>query len=142
MIFCDGAAEHGTKGGTHKLIESIPGYVELLAAVRADNPDRSIELIKIPPNSPQLNLCEFYNRQLRSIATDLRTDPSISAQMLEAQPRGQNISHRVNLLERILIAGMALMKSRGPHQHSYRKLNMFINDVISEDGFLDARRPM
>ena len=55
----------------------------VLDGAREHGPERTnICVIKAPPNSPQLNLCEYYNRTIRSKANRIRHISKFQAQLL------------------------------------------------------------
>jgi len=69
FLVIDGAPEHGKKDELPAFLASLRGFTELSHWLNASN--GSIQKLSSSANSPQLSLCEYYNRTLRTAANRL-----------------------------------------------------------------------
>ncbi|GBG31369.1 Hypothetical Protein FCC1311_075932 [Hondaea fermentalgiana] len=110
-IIMDNAPEHTTSDFKENddLLKTLPNYEAFMKGITCDGKRKGeIHILRSAPNSPQLNLCENYNRMLRTWTNHKRNDPKIEARLLNAHvPHGQKTQHRLNVLERIVRMGAA-----------------------------------
>ena len=63
-----------------------------------------LHIIKIPSNSPQLNLVEQYNRELRAAINKWMAMPTVQELVHgERAPKNQVVQHRIAALKALLV---------------------------------------
>lgn len=140
MLIMDGAPEHGKNDEMDTMMNSLQAFEEFRMFCKETSTD--ILAIKMPPNSPQLNLCEYYNRTLRTQANKLRHEQLISNTMLDNDiEHGKKLEHRINVMREILITTLTSMQEK-VQTKSFSTMIGFVHDVIQHDGYLDFHKPM
>ena len=98
--------------------------------------------MKAPPNSPQLNLCEYYNRTLRITANSLRTLPEYENRLIGNYEHDQKLIKQLEALKNIIAAGLKAMKLQPSQSGSVLKMIEVFHKVAAKDGYLDYTEPM
>lgn len=140
IIVSDGAKEHGPEKDLPNLLRELPHFEQLHAFLKERG--GKIKLIRAPPNSPQLNLCEYYNRTLRTNANSMRHELEYEKLMLEDFEHGKRMEGRLSVLESIIKACIEKMEKAEPQTNSVHRLMLFFDKVIAENGYLDMSEPM
>ena len=143
ILLHDGAPEHGpAKDGTSK-VGNLPNCAILSNALRKEEDEFQplIKLFKIPSNSPQLNLCEFYNRCLRFKVNKLKRRPDIVEQLAHGYKHGTKVRGRLNLLEMLICSSIDQLKKE-PFTRQIEKWRAHITTVIANQGYLDYSTPL
>ncbi|GBG28772.1 Hypothetical Protein FCC1311_049932 [Hondaea fermentalgiana] len=80
---------HGwSRNADNRMLEKIENFAPLREFLVEHG--GSISILRTSPNSPHLNLCEYYNRVLRTYSQHERNDAVISSLLLaEDAPHGQ-----------------------------------------------------
>lgn len=143
VLVVDGAPEHGPQAELSNLLASLETYRPIKNFLTANGGSASLCLLKTPPNSPQLNLCEYYSRTLRTKCNVLRNERTVDAMMLEeVEHDKKKTENRFSVLTTIVQTCMDSLKTAHPQTDSVRKLMQFFKDVIEEKGYLDMHKPM
>ena len=101
----------------------------------------AIRIMKPPPNSPQLNLCEYYNRTIWSKANRIRNMPKFEAQLLGRFAHGDTLDGRIRALLEIIET--AIGEAKGIVQsHSFVTLLGSFERVVAANGYLNWKDPM
>ena len=67
--------------------------------------------MKAPPNSPQLNLCEYYNRTIRSKANRIRHISKFQAQLLGRFTHGDTLDGFFEIIETAIDEAKGIVQS-------------------------------
>ncbi|KNH05092.1 RNA polymerase II core subunit [Perkinsela sp. CCAP 1560/4] len=100
-----------------------------------------IRIMKAPPNSPQLNLCEYYNRTIRSKANRIRHMPKFEVQLLGRFAHGDTLDGRIRSLLEIIETAIGEAKDV-VQSHSFVALLGFFERVVASNGYLNWKDPM
>ena len=122
------------------MLASLPNYPRTRDALIENG--SAIKFIRLPPNSPQLNLCEYYNRTLRVRATTKRHQRETNDRMNVEFEHGSKISSRLSVLEEIILECIDEIKHANLHTGSVVTLFRFLDKVIAANGYLDMHEPM
>ncbi|GBG28770.1 Hypothetical Protein FCC1311_049912 [Hondaea fermentalgiana] len=96
----------------------------------------SISILRTSPNSSHLNLCESYNRVLRTYSQHERNDADISSLLLaEEGPHGQETMRKLSALEIIIKKGIERLYNNTPLLGEAFKLFVSLGHVIEANGF-------
>jgi len=142
VIVVDGAPDHFGKQKFPKILKETDACKVLDAFVKTGDAQASVEVLFAPPNSPQLNLCEYYNRTLRICANAARHQPEFADKLLGDYNHGEKMEGRVNAMRSILSTQLDLLK-KNPLQHrSVICMENFFKEVIDQNGYLDWHKRM
>jgi len=72
----------------------------------------------------------------------MRNEQSIDALYDQEIPHGQNMTHRLNVLGRIIERCLEKLRGARPFATCYGKLLFFLDAVIKKQGHLDFTEPM
>lgn len=140
IILIDGAPEHGSESGLATLFRELPNYRQLKDFLTSSKGD--LRVLRLPPNSPQINLCEYYNRTLRTKANALRADLEINDMMLQEAERGHKMEVRLSCLENILDKCLKEVAQAHAQTGSVVRMMKFLEKIIEQKGYLDMTEPM
>lgn len=140
VLLLDGAPEHGKETELKNNLTNCPSFQVFADALKTVNADLFIK--KNAANSPQLSMCEYYNRKLRTDANVMRNEQSIDALYDQEIPHGQKMMHRLNVLGRIIERCLEKLRGARPFATCYGKLLFFLDAVIKKQGHLDFTEPM
>jgi len=141
ILLVDGAPDHGPEKDMPKLLGEREHFRPLKTWLASTGGD--IGMLKAPPNSPQLNLYEYYNRILRMHANKRRHDLDEQERWFKEHEHGEKMENRLNLLVKILQDELqALFDTEEGQIESIGTLHRFLDDVIDKDGYLDMHEPM
>jgi len=135
-----GAPDHGREDKMGDLSAGLEDFDDLNNSQSKDS--GWVRMLKTPPNSPQLNLCEYYNRTLRMRSNQLRHNPEFAKHFLDDVPHGQKMQHKVNALKMVLDRALEWLKNQRCHQGCLARIMEFHEQVIRDDGCLDMKLPM
>ncbi|KNH09753.1 transposase [Perkinsela sp. CCAP 1560/4] len=137
IFVLDGAREHGPERSMQDLWRGKhPGLERYLSSTGG-----AIRIMKAPPNSPQLNLCEYYNRTIRSKANLIRHMPNFEAQLLGRFAHGNTLDGRIRCLLEIIETTIGEAKDV-VQSHSFVTLLGFFERVVAANGHLNWKDPM
>mmetsp|Transcript_2877 Transcript_2877/g.5464 ORF Transcript_2877/g.5464 Transcript_2877/m.5464 type:complete len:729 (+) Transcript_2877:2065-4251(+) len=139
ILFVDNAAEHGKRGEEDTLIAKCPKGEEFQEFKKEHG--IKFQVVRLPPNSPQLNLTEYYNRTLRTKVNTLRSTAEMNIKLLQKQQHGYVTQHRIDTLLKILKQCRSEMIGK-VQSSSRRMLELKLLRVIDQDGYLDFHLPM
>jgi len=128
-IILDSATEHGSDKALQAAIVSLPS-AKALDSVLGEG---KIMLCRAPSNSPQINLCEYYNRSVRGKANHLRHLPEYAA-LLEFAPRGQVIDKRLDVVMDIITKSLWEVQTGHPLSTAVTRLYDFLDDIVKQGG--------
>ena len=94
--------------------------------------------MKASPNSPQLNLCEYYNRTIRSKANRIC---QIKAQLLGRLARGDTLDDRIQALLEIIETAIGEAKDV-VLSHSLVTLLVFFERAVAANAYHNWKDPM
>mmetsp|Transcript_7045 Transcript_7045/g.14145 ORF Transcript_7045/g.14145 Transcript_7045/m.14145 type:complete len:568 (-) Transcript_7045:248-1951(-) len=120
----------------HRSIKAVPAFEELNALLDASK--SSVQLIQMAPNSPTLNLCEFFNRVLRDRANakldEIAADEAACSQYLATS--------NLPLLESLLVFSIRELHATVlPRAPAYLvRMTDVIKDIIALGGCLDMAK--
>ncbi|GBG25938.1 Hypothetical Protein FCC1311_021572 [Hondaea fermentalgiana] len=122
----------------HESIKEIPAFEELSAALALSN--NRVRLIQMAPNSPTLNLCEFFNRALRDRVNETLQNISADSVLSGAFFAGQDPN--ATLLESLLASTLRdLERTLLPYAPAYLvRMADVIKDIIALEGVLDMAK--
>jgi len=100
ILLVDGAPNHGPEKDMPKLLGEGEHFMPMKNWLASTGGD--IRMLKAPPNSPQLNLCEYYNRTLRMHANKRRRELDERERWFKENEHGEKMENRLNLLVKIL----------------------------------------
>jgi len=140
-LVVDGAPDHGGKG-LKTLLSATDAWKTLDDYLKEGDANAKVEIYPAPPNSPQLNLCEYYNRTLRMRANAARHQPENAAKLLGDYRRGEKMENRVAALASIINTELAKLKTQPNQTRFTQDMHKFFRDVIADNGYLDWRRRM
>lgn len=137
VVIYDNAAEHGRRD--EDILLKLPGHDVFVKWMMKTG--CTIEFLRSAPNSPQLNLCELYNRVLRVRVNQLRHYPVAEMCMEKGGRRGSLIKHRLHCLCCMIATSMTAMKKKGAQTSSSAELHDSLINVIANNGYMDWHRP-
>jgi len=140
-LVVDGAPDHGGKG-LKSLLSATDEWKKLDAYLKEGDEKAKVEINPAPPNSPQLNLCEYYNRILRMRANAALHEPESAAKLLGDYDRDEKVTNRVAALGDIINAELAKLKAQPGQSRFNSDMLKFFQDVIADNGYLDCRKRM
>uniref|UniRef100_A0A7S2WR98 Uncharacterized protein n=1 Tax=Mucochytrium quahogii TaxID=96639 RepID=A0A7S2WR98_9STRA len=101
----------------------------------------TFRVLRSPPKSVQINLCEYYNRKLRELVNTEHYSFEAKASMLDDIEHIKEMNKRVDTLDQVVSKCMENLDGNLV-EHSVQTWKKFIHDVIEKDGFLDYRKKM
>eukprot|EP00056_Hartaetosiga_gracilis_P002728 m.56183 g.56183 ORF g.56183 m.56183 type:complete len:280 (-) comp11178_c0_seq1:2-841(-) len=131
-----------------KLIEVVK---EQKKQIRHDNEDEldicsedfDVEILYSSPISPQLNLCEYYNRSLRVYTNTMRHQTKFAAVLENPNlAQGTKIEMRIKSLLEIIKVGLKKLDDHGAQLSSFKTMEEFLKDTIRADGELNFEKKM
>lgn len=139
-ILIDGAPEHGKQAYAKQLIVGLQSSRKWKEWLGSSGP--ALKLVFLPANSPVLNLCEFFNRTLRTMANVKRNEPEFLGKLTDTTiPHGEKQLHRLFVLKDIISASMAEMQRKGPQMGMVTECRKQIERAIEKEGFIDMTIP-
>jgi len=140
-IVVDGAPDHGGKELETKLSKTEE-WKTLEAFLKQGAEGAWLKIIPAPPNSPQLNLCEYYNRTLRMKCNAIRHQPEFSAKLLGDYQHGEKMQNRVEAMSSIINSQLQALRTSPIQSKSVLCMKKFFREVRKNYGYLDWRKRM
>lgn len=140
-IVLDNAGEHSEASRDQEaFLRSLDSFGEFAEHIREEG--GTVEFIFAAPSSPQLNLCEYYNRTLRMLYYREKSTLEYAEEFYQERPRGQVQEGRTRVMVNCLRVLLQRMYERRPQTNSFVTLLSFLRDVIEKDGYLDYHKLM
>ncbi len=144
FIIVDGDPSHGAHTTMTSSLHALPNYgllAQVLGKLPNGKPAEAFVVLQ-PPNSPQLNLAEYYNRQLRMSVNRIQRSKDVLAAKFATIFRGQVLEHRLGVLKECLEACLEHMKTEPAHNNSFNTLISFFKQVVADRGYLNYSQKM
>ena len=134
LIIIDNASEHAPKDEFIGLIERLPNFAPLNNHLGRKG--YKVDIIRAPPVSPQLNLCEYYNRTLKTLVCKYRHTEKLGREMLRDFRHGTKARERVGVLVNIVTKGLNTISERPVQHKCFEKMKTIYHQVILDKGKL------
>jgi transposase-like protein len=139
MLIVDSDPSHGSREDSTARLRRLDHYTDVKNIVGLD---KDVFVVHMPANSPQLNLAEYYNRQLRGLVNKMDRSDDVRAVKFASIFRGENLQHRLEVMRECIECSLSEMKAAPPHEQSFNTLIAFFTKVIQDNGYLDYHQKM